>query len=643
MDVLRRASLLWSGAILVSCLLLSQAVAQAQCASCSDFGDGIAWGSITINPLTEASGMAASARNPGVLWTHNDGSRERIHAFSTNGAHLASFDLNLAVSDLEDIAIGPGPITNTSYIYIGDIGGSDGMNVVRDRVRILRVPEPLVELAWAGDARSADFDDVDAFTLVYPDGSYDAEALLVDPSSADIFVVTKENSGARVYRANLNTASPATSITMEFVRTVNFADVSGGAISADGTQIVLRREGFAMMWGRCNDDTVGAALAREGQSIPVIGPPTEANGEAITFLPDRTGYMTLSEGADPTLYFFQARCAMAPRFTQPLVDRSGFIGGLVTLSGIVVGYPPPEYQWFFNGAPLDGQTNSSLTISPVSASAGQYQLTASNESGVVTSSATLTVRTRPDLRITEVQSSTAAGSTVPTADWWELTSFETQPVSLGGWRFNDSGGGLDDPFTLPAGFAIAPGETIIFVEGLSPAQFRNWWGAANLPAGLQIVTYSGSGLSLGAGGDGIRLWNDTETNAVDTIASVDFGAAQIGVTFTVDSNTGLFGALSQEGVNGAFRAAASPGDIGSPGRTRGAAAPVSLTARLVESQIRIEFNAEAGRAYALETRESLTEGEWSPTGDTLQATSSGPVFFEKDPAAPVRFYRVRAE
>jgi hypothetical protein len=625
------------------CIVASHTVAIAQCTTCDNFGPGTLWGTVTINPLTEASGMAASARNPGVLWVHNDGSRQRIYAFSTNGAHLANFDFNVTVSDTEDIAVGPGPAPNTSYVYVGDIGGSGGTTAVRNEVRVLRVPEPLVDLAWADDPRSTDFDGVETFTLVYPDGSYDAEALVVDPLTADIFVITKENSVARLYRANLN-ASPTAPVTMEFIRTVNFAVVSGADISGEGNQIILRREDFAMAWSRCDGEAIGDALARQGQSVPVVGPPAELNGEAVAFLHDGSGYMTVSEGSNPALYFLEVRCPVAPRFTMPLIDESGFVGGSVTFNAFVVGYPAPAYQWFFNGAPLSGQTGPSLTISPLAASsAGQYELTASNATGVATSSAMLTVRTRPDLRITEVQSSTASSPSVPTADWWELTSFESQSITLGGWRFNDSGGDLSDPFVIPAGVTIAPGETMIFVEELSQAEFRNWWGATNLPAGLPIITYSGPGLSLGAGGDGIRLWNDTATDPVDTMASVDFGSAQNGITFNYNPDTGVFGAPSQEGVNGAFRAGASSGDIGSPGRIRGPARPVTLTASLVGTLVRIEFDAVAGRRYTLEAGESLDTGTWSPTGDTLESTGTGRVFFEKDATASMRFYRVLAE
>lgn len=615
----------------------------AACTACTSFQPGIAWGTVTANALTEASGLAASARNLGVLWTHNDGNRERIYALSTNGSLLASFNLQENVDDVEDIAVGPGPVNGVFYLYVGDIGGNQGTNSIRPDVKILRLPEPPVQLAWAGAPESADFDDVEDFTLVYPDGSYDAETLMVDPVSGDVLVVTKQTGTARVYRANLNGATNHATLNLELVRAVSFSQASGGDISADGTQIVLRREDLARLWARCDNESINTALGRAGENIPVIGPPTEPNGEAMAFLREGTGYMTISEGDNPLLYFFQSTCPAASRFTLPLTGQSVFVGGTATFNAIAVGYPAPVYRWFFNGQLIAGQNNASLVLSNLTlANAGQYTITASNSSGVATSMATLILRAKPDLRITEALSSTAAGATVSTADWWELTSFEAQPVNLSGWRFNDNGGGLTDPFVIGSGVIIGPGESMVFAEGLSLAAFRTWWGLTNLAADLQVINYSGNGLSLGAAGDGLRLWSDTSMDVNDTVASVNFGAATQGVTFGYDPITAQFGGLSQLGVNGVVRAAQST-DIGSPGRILAQVVGPLLSVRPLANALRIEFQGAVGRDYTLQFRDDFTTAIWTPTGDTLLATNNASLFFEKARTAEQRFYRVVAQ
>jgi hypothetical protein len=422
------------------------------------------------------------------------------------------------VEDIEDVAVGPGPVPGVSYLYVGDIGGNVGTNVTRTNVTIIRIPEPEVDLAWASNPRSPSFSRRDRFTLVYPDGSHDAETLLVDPLAGDVWVVTKEIGQARFYRANLNAAPDGSTVMLEYVVSVDFHQASAGDISADGTQIVLRREDVGLLWSRCDGETISNALLRAPQSIPIVGRPIEPNGEGLAFLRDGTGYVTISEGTNPPIYFFRSTCPAAPRFTLSLSNLSVFAGGTAEFRAYAVGYPDPTYTWRFKGQVIGGQNGSSLLLSNVAlAAAGLYELVASNANGSLTNSATLTVHTQPDLRITEVMSVAAASPGVPTADWWELTSFETQPVNLSGWRFNDNAGGLTDPFIIAGPLVIAPGESIIFAENLTAGQFTNWWGATNLPPGLQIVNYTGSGLSLAAAGDGVRLWDNLTTDENDTV------------------------------------------------------------------------------------------------------------------------------
>ena len=247
---------------------------RAACTGCTTFGAGTNWGTITIGNLKEASGIAASRRNSGVLWTHNDGTRQSVYAVSTNGARLATFNLTLNVDDVEDVAVGPGPVAGLSYVYFGDIGGSQQTNGFRSSVNVLRVAEPFVDLAWESAPHSTDFSGVERFTLTYPSGSYDAETLMVDPISGDVFVVTKQNGAARVYSVSLAGATNNATLPLVFVREVAFDQASGGDISADGTQIVLRKETFATIWQRCDEETVGTAMGRAGVTIPIFCPHT---------------------------------------------------------------------------------------------------------------------------------------------------------------------------------------------------------------------------------------------------------------------------------------------------------------------------------------------------------------------------------
>jgi hypothetical protein len=627
---------------LITCLLSFgwlPATARAS-TDCIAYASGIAWGKVSINSLTEASGVAASRRNPGVLWVHNDGSRQTLYAISTNGARLATYSFNIKVDDTEDIAIGPGPTNNAYYVYLGDIGGSKGENGVRNEVKIVRWLEPAIDGAWENDPLSYDLDNAESFTLQYPDGSYDAESLMVDPLSGLLFVLTKQDGVARIYYADVTGLANLASKTLTYGGELAFNVASGADISPDGTRIVVRREDYALMWTRQPHESVLTALKQAGQSVPLIGPPTEPNGEGIGFLADGTGYVTISEGESPQLYFFPSLCPAAPQFILSLSNATGFLGGNLTFSAVAAGYPPPSFNWLHNGQTLAGQVESKLFLTNLTAGdAGVYSVIASNASGWATNTATLEVIDKPKLYITEVMASEANKPSVSTADWWELTSFESQTVSLSGWRFSDADSGWSGAFILPSELAIAPGESILFVQDLTANEFAKWWGASNLPSGLQIITYTGQGLK--ARGDSLILWNDHSTSNAP-IVSVSFTNPTVGVSLNCNPLTGALIGDSQLGVNGVIRAVSSA-DLGNPGRILAPAVAPQLIVLPTNGAVRIGFQAALGRKYSLDVCQDLSSLEWDPTGDVYYATNISRTYFEKSSATGNRFYRVRCQ
>ena len=346
-----------------------------------------------------------------------------------------------------------------------------------------------------------------------------------------------------------------------------------------------------------------------------------------------------------------------PSFLVKPVNTGSFVGGGASFTVSATGVPVPTLQWFFKDQLLSGQTGTTLVLSNLTeAQSGEYRVTATNPSGSTNATAVLTVRPKPDLRITEVQSSAALDADFLTVfgfskqDWWEVTSFETTPVSLLGWRLDDSSSSLASAYTITNAVTIRPGESIILVEVLTPEQFRTWWGAANLPASLQVISYTGSGLGLSSGGDGVRLWDATTTDNANTVAQANFGAAEAGVTFNYNPDTAVFGDKSVLGVNGVFAAAGFAGggqDIGSPGRIREGtlpAVPPVVTIVWENNQLRLEFSAEAGRTYRAQARDVLSAGIWANEGNPQTPAQAGPVRIELPvPTGTTRFYQVVVE
>jgi hypothetical protein len=254
--------------------------------------------------VKEASGVVESRKNAGVLWVHNDsGDQAHLYAISTTGASKGTFKLEGAGAiDWEDMAVGPGPVAGQPYIYVGDIGDNAES---RANVKIYRVPEPTV----AGAPGTVTVTGVEHLTLQYPDGAHNAETLLVDPVSGDLFIVVKAASGVSpVFRAPAPLAFGG-SMVMQKTVTLTFGaaplsggtTTTGGDISATGDSIAIRTYGSAFLWRRVAGATIAQALATEPCPIPLAA---EGQGESLGFKVDGTGYYTLSEGTNVPLHFY---------------------------------------------------------------------------------------------------------------------------------------------------------------------------------------------------------------------------------------------------------------------------------------------------------------------------------------------------
>lgn len=268
--------------------------------------------------LAEVSGVASSQQSPGVVWMLNDGTNQLVSAVNTDGTLLARVRFHQSVVDLEDIALGPGDLPASFTLYLTDIGDN---SLARSNIAVIRVPEP--DLVAGVSGAEMTFSRESRITLRYPDGAHNAEALLVDPLSGDIYIATKEENRFRLYAASQSELMQKQELTLALVHTGDFALVSGGDISPDGLLVALRREDAARVWKRAPGQSIAEALRSLGEAIPVIGPPQEPNGESLAFVSNDGAYVTFSEGQTQSLYAFQP--LYLPRFASvPLSNESGW-------------------------------------------------------------------------------------------------------------------------------------------------------------------------------------------------------------------------------------------------------------------------------------------------------------------------------
>lgn len=227
--------------------------------------------------FVEISGITRSQLHANVLWVHNDSSYgPYIYAVNaTDCTTMARIEIKgIEARDLEDIASGIDP-AGRPVLWLGDIGDN------RDSwpfVWIHRIREPAELVDQVVRART--------YRFTYADGSHDAEALLADPTSQQLWVATKKLARGTIYALpdplrpkRLNTATP-----LERIGGL----VTGGAVSPDGTRYVLRDYVNAIVY----------AGLPPGREVARIDLPIQVQGEAITWTADGSALLIASERDD---------------------------------------------------------------------------------------------------------------------------------------------------------------------------------------------------------------------------------------------------------------------------------------------------------------------------------------------------------
>lgn len=178
--------------------------------------------------VLESSGLAPSAKQTGVFWTHGDsGTPAKLWAVDGTGRLLRTVELHgIKNRDWEDLAR-----DEQGRLIVADIG--DNARKRKDAV-LYRLAEP--------DPGNPDekLGAVQAFPFTYPaeTGAQDAEALVVRAGFAYVF--TKEPDRVRAFRVPLPETPPEAPAVAEYLgESKLLALATGASLSADGKCLAL--------------------------------------------------------------------------------------------------------------------------------------------------------------------------------------------------------------------------------------------------------------------------------------------------------------------------------------------------------------------------------------------------------------------
>ena len=243
---------------------------------------------LNVNFINEASGIAASRNHIGWFFVHNDSDNPaELFVIDSLGKYFGKIKLNgIQNRDWEDIAIGPGPDSLKSYIYIGDTGDN---NERRKKYFIYRLEEPTIP-----DTFTHPFImtlEAERISFEYPfRQSNNCEALMIDPITKDLILATKseESSFYRIkYPYSLYVSNPA-----ELIITMPIKKLTAGDISFDGADLIIKDYRQIYHWKRNTNITLDSMLRSAPNLLPYL---IEQQGEGLCWSAAGTSYYTISE------------------------------------------------------------------------------------------------------------------------------------------------------------------------------------------------------------------------------------------------------------------------------------------------------------------------------------------------------------
>lgn len=230
----------------------------------------------TVTPvINETSGIADSKANPGHLWVQEDsGNPPQLYLLAHDGKVAKTIFVKGSTNrDWEDIVL------SGNDLYIGDIGDN---NKSYPDYTIYQFPEPSASTDTIRNATAIKF--------TYADGPRDAEAFLVDPVTKDLFLLTKSDNPSKIYKIAYPYSTIANTATA--VGSLAYGGVVSATLSPDRKAIIVKTYLGLNYYMVGNNEPIDAALKKAPKVIPYQ---LEAQGEAVAFANNNSGYYTLSE------------------------------------------------------------------------------------------------------------------------------------------------------------------------------------------------------------------------------------------------------------------------------------------------------------------------------------------------------------
>ncbi len=234
--------------------------------------------------LAEASGIARDPRRDDLFWLHNDSGNDPVlFAVDTTGALAGSAVITAASNrDPEDLAVAR--CADGWCLYYGDIGDNQA---VHEEIYVHRLPLPALpsDAAVPSDPVSP----LMTYTIRYPGGARDAEALFIDAERGELGIVTKGRQGIiELYVSDLQTLEAADGpVLLERIGRLDLplaestSDwVTAADLSPDGSRLAVRSYTTLYLFDWAGSEMFDTLTTAASSSLV---PALEPQGEGVAF------------------------------------------------------------------------------------------------------------------------------------------------------------------------------------------------------------------------------------------------------------------------------------------------------------------------------------------------------------------------
>ncbi len=247
--------------------------------------------------LKEASGLAASQRIDGAVWSINDsGGGADLFLFDlTSGRQLGSISL-AGVKNRDWESLDSFVLDGEPWLLIADTGDNRSR---RETCTLLLVKEPRLSVVKDGREVRPDRQ----ITFRFEDGPRDCEAVAADPEQGRVLLLSKRTWPPVAYELPLTPADGAVAVAQR-LGPVNLPKAApwegpyasqntGLAIRSDGRMAAVLTYGRVFLFPRGEGQSWGEAFAAKPQRLPRHG---LAQAEGICFSKDGRSLLVVSEG-----------------------------------------------------------------------------------------------------------------------------------------------------------------------------------------------------------------------------------------------------------------------------------------------------------------------------------------------------------